>query len=181
MRKTIAVDIDGVLADTVGYYLTKLHELTGQVVDRKSLEGKSEKEAIEDPALFFKVLNTPGFFRTIPVMPGALETMLFLNAHFELYICSAAMEFPNSFREKFDWIREHFSYVDWKHIIFCGNKNIVATDYMLDDYPRNLEYFQGTGILFSAFHNCAETRFDRVDNWEDVKRYFRPAAAEMIS
>ena len=61
------------------------------------------------------------------------------------------MEFPNSLREKYDWLAEHFPFITWEQIIFCGSKKAVTADYMIDDYPKT-GYFPGREI---AFHPTA--------------------------
>lgn len=55
---------------------------------------------------------------------------------------------------------------------FCGRKNIVKADYLIDDNPRQLEIFTGTPIMFTAVHNINDDRFERVNSWKDVEQYF---------
>ena len=38
----------------------------------------------------------------------------------------------NSLEDKFDWLADHFPFISWTNIIFCGEK-IVNTDIMIDD------------------------------------------------
>ena len=51
-------------------------------------------------------------------------------------------------------------------------KNIVKTDYLIDDNPRQLQIFEGEPIIFTAAHNINETRFKRVNGWKDVEAMF---------
>ena len=44
---------------------------------------------------------------------------------------------------------------------------------MIDDHVRNLETFGGKGLLYTASHNLAEMRFQRVNNWEEIRAYFK--------
>jgi 5'(3')-deoxyribonucleotidase len=46
--------------------------------------------------------------------------MEYLNNKYELYIVSAGMEFPNSLREKYDWLAEAFPFISWEQIVLCG-------------------------------------------------------------
>ena len=61
-----------------------------------------------------------------------------------------------------------FSILDPQHFIFW-KKNIVKTDYLIDDNPRQLQIFEGEPIIFTAAHNINETRFKRVNGWKDVE------------
>jgi 5'(3')-deoxyribonucleotidase len=56
--------------------------------------------------------------------------------------------------------------------VFCGDKSIILADYLIDDNLRQLSKFRGEGILYTAPHNVNETRYPRVNNWEDVRTMF---------
>jgi 5'(3')-deoxyribonucleotidase len=43
---------------------------------------------------------------------------------------------------------------------------------MIDDDPKHFQKFGGEGIVYTAPHNIHETRFRRVDNWDDVREMF---------
>ena len=47
----------------------------------------------------------------------------------------------------------HFPFIATSHIVFCGDKSIVAADYLIDDNVRQLSRFRGEGIIFTAPHN----------------------------
>ena len=85
----------------------------------------------------------------------------------EVYIVSAAMEFPKSLEDKYEWLAEHFPFISWKNIMFCGEK-IVSTDVMIDDRAKNFIGFAGRPLLFTSPHNLLLTEYERVDNWQQV-------------
>lgn len=114
-----------------------------------------------------------GFFRDLEVMPDSQEVIRELMEDYDIFITTAAMEFRSSFEDKYDWLQEHFPFLHWKNFVFCGDKSIIRADYMIDDHVNNLESFKGTGILYTASHNVHEKRFTRVDNWQDVRTYFK--------
>jgi 5'(3')-deoxyribonucleotidase len=117
-------------------------------------------------------IKTKGFFRDVEVMPGAVETVKRLSDYYDVFVATACMEFPDSFNDKFEWLTEHFPFIPWTNIIFCGHKHILSTDFLVDDHPRNLINFKGKGILFTASHNLSEHRFQRVDSWSEVSELF---------
>ena len=55
------------------------------------------------------------------------------------------MEYPNSFTEKYEWIKEHFPAFPDSHIVFCGDKSIISTDFLIDDKPAALGSIHGPG------------------------------------
>ena len=168
MKKSIAIDMDGVIADTETHFLNWYERDFGVKIHPTEILGREENEMFPDKTAARKFAFTPGFFRTLPVMHGAVEALKKLMETYEVYIVSAAMEFPQSLPEKLDWLKEHFPFIDWRHIIFCGDKSIINTDYMIDDHIKNLDYFKGKPLMFHAFHNVNHTHHTRVNNWQDV-------------
>ena len=112
------------------------------------------------------------FFADLDVMPDAPRVLAELQRHYEIFIASAAMEVPSSFNPKYTWLERHFPFIPHTHIVFCGDKSILRADYLIDDNPRQLEAFQGTGILYDAPHNINVTGYTRVHNWLEIESLF---------
>jgi len=168
MKKSIAIDMDGVLADVESHFLTWYERDYGEKFTKKDLEGKTEEDAFPIKGMVKKFASTKSFFSTVPVMKGAVEAVKKLKKDYEIYIVSAAMEFPQSLVEKRSWLSEHFPFIHWKNIVFCGDKSIIDTNIMIDDHLKNLDYFKGETIMFSAFHNVDFDNHTRANNWEEV-------------
>jgi 5'-nucleotidase len=167
MKKTIAIDMDGVIADTEKHFIDWYERDYGIRVKREDILGLTEAEAFPDGAVR-KFVYTPGFFATLPVMTGAIEALKKLQENFDIYIVSAAVEFPQSLSEKLTWLNTHFPFITWKNIIFCGDKSIINTDFMIDDLIRNLDTFKGETLMFDAFYNINHKHHRRVNNWQEV-------------
>jgi len=170
--KTIAIDMDEVIADVIGKFRDLFEAAHGRRLTDAELYGEKIyhiPEAVEIRQELFK----KGFFRDLKPIPGAFKGLEFLRKHYQLYFVTAAMEFRNSFEDKYDWLFEHLLWVDYRQIVFCGDKSIVATDYLLDDHAKNLEKFAGTPLLFDAWHNREETRFRRLTGWDEVIHFFQ--------
>ena len=170
MKKRICIDQDDVLASThaklVDLYLASDEPRhTRAVLEQHPFEElltQTERDEIH------RQIHQPGFFADLDVMPGAQEAVIRLQEQYDVFVATAAMEFPNSFREKYDWLLVHFPTIHWRNFIFLGDKSILGADYLIDDMPYNLETFSGKGLLFDGLHNRAETRFERVRTWEDA-------------
>lgn len=163
--------MDGVIADTIAQFIAWYEKEFDERIPRSSFDGVPEAEGLPNGAVR-KFVYTPGFFRTVPVMEGAKEAVLELMKTFDVYIVSAAMEFPQSLIEKHAWLHEHFPFIKWNNIIFCGDKSIIGTDYMIDDHVKNLDSYKGTAVLFSAGHNIGIDRHTRTNNWQEVIGFF---------
>ena len=163
----IAIDMDGVIADVAEQFFRYDAIDFGK---RKSLEevaGVKERDAFPNAR---KYVYSKGFFRTTPVMEQSQDIVRRLNESYEVFIVSAATEFPQSLPEKQEWLSEHFPFINWQQIVFCGLKTIVNADIMIDDHLKNLDHFPGTTLLFSQPHNLHFNggKHKRVNSWEEI-------------
>lgn len=120
-----------------------------------------------------KYVNSLGFFRNAPVMEDSQRVLKLLNDQYKIFIVSAAMEFPNSLSEKQVWLNEHFPFINWRQIVFCGSKEIINTDIMIDDHFKNLDFFTGeTSLLFTQPHNQLTNsgRHKRIHSWLEIEQ-----------
>ncbi len=170
----IAIDMDEVIADTLGHYLERYNSELGRNLTREALLGKRVMEVAppEDVPHIMKYFQTAEFFSKIGVMPGAQEAVRDLTGQYEVFIATAAMEVPVSFAPKYEWLKEHFPFLPSSHFVFCGDKSIINADYLIDDSVKHFGRFRGEGILFTAPHNIHETRYRRVNTWDEVRDMF---------
>lgn len=117
-------------------------------------------------------LDEPGFFRHLPVMDDSVAVLEEMNKRYEIFIVSAAMEFPNSLKDKYEWLLEHFPFFTWRQLALCGDKKLVQGDYMIDDHVRNLTHFNGKAYLYSSPHNLTQQGYERINNWKEAASLF---------
>jgi len=151
MRR-ICVDMDEVMADTLSEHLRRYNKAFDEAVGPEHLAGKSlwEITPLDRQQELRAFLDAEDFFEDLPLMPGAQDVLKQLSAQYEIFIATQAMSVPNSLGPKYRWLQRHF----------------------IDDLPRNLERFEGQGILYTAPHNITTTGFVRVDDWLQVAGYF---------
>ena len=170
----ICVDMDEVMADTLSEHLRRYNEAFDEALTPADLVGKGLWQiAPQDRQQRVRAfLDAEDFFEDLPLMPGAQEVLEDLSTRFEVFIATQAMTVPNSLGPKYRWLQRHFPFIPPTNYIFCGNKSILLADYLIDDLPRNLERFQGKGLLYTAPHNLTVTAFTRVNDWQEVAAYF---------
>lgn len=181
-RRTIAVDMDEVIADALGEHLIRYNRDFSASLTLDDLQGRRLWQAVpaDRLAIIDNYLRDDDFFRVLRVMPHAQRVLERLQSRYEVFIASAAMEVPTSFAAKYDWLAEHFPFIPTSHIVFCGNKSILRADYLIDDNPRQLQLFQdsrnsGTfreGIIYTSPANIHITGYRRADNWLAVEEMF---------
>lgn len=169
MEKRIAVDMDGVLADVYEQFFVLDEQRTGRRKTREEVQGLLELEAFEHGR---EHVLSDDFFRGAPVMADSQEVLQQLNERYEVFIVSSATEFPKSLAEKQAWLNEHFPFIHWKQMVFCGSKTIVQADVMIDDHFKNLDHFKGQTILFTQPHNVLRDagKHTRVEGWKEIEK-----------
>lgn len=173
MRQRIAIDMDEVMADLVSKHLNLYNKDYNETLTLDDLQGIKLREL--RPHLIEEIRNylrDPSFFRDLEVMKDSQEVIQELSEHYDVFITTAAMEYPTSFEAKYEWLKEHFPFLNDQHFVFCGSKSIIQADYLIDDNVRQLKQFLGKGVIFTAPHNINITGYDRVNNWKEVRDYF---------
>ncbi|WP_231458546.1 MULTISPECIES: 5'(3')-deoxyribonucleotidase [unclassified Pedobacter] len=166
----IAIDMDEVIADVIPKFIKLYNRDFGSPLDLTIEPGNEVFMQIPDVnKKWLEYINEPGFFRDLDVIPDSQEVIKALQEKYDVYIVSAAMEFRNSLVDKYDWLAEHFPFLDWQHIMFCGNK-IVEVDVLIDDRIKNFMNFKGRPLLYTSPHNLLITDYERVNNWQDVAK-----------
>lgn len=168
----LLIDMDDVMADTSQKIINTVNNAFNcnytkdiLVTNPKIKEEYQEKYLTQRHKLWDK-----GFFRDIPLMPDAQEVIQNLYGKYEIFIVSAATEFPNSMSEKLEWLEDYFPYIGWSHTVFCGHKWMIRADYIIDDHEKNLINFTGKGLLFDSPHNKHITDFQRVNSWKEIEK-----------
>lgn len=164
---TLFVDMDEVMADTYGAHIEIYNKDYNASLTLQDCLGaevwqcvpEAHQESVRQHA------RQPGFFRDLSPLNNSKEVLRELNDKYEVYIASAAMQFPNSLREKSDWLDEHFPFISWQKRILCGDKHVLKGDILIDDRSYNLQSFNGKSYLFSSPHNINTNGFERVDHW----------------
>ncbi len=170
----ICVDMDEVMADTLAEHVQRYNRLFDDSISVADLWGKGLWDVVSSDRqeALRTILHSEDFFEDLPVMPDAPEVLRELTDRFEVFVATQAMSVPTSFAPKYRWLQRHFPFLPPTHYVYCGDKSILRADFLIDDLPRNLLRFQGTGILYSAPHNLAANGFTRVAGWREVAAYF---------
>jgi 5'(3')-deoxyribonucleotidase len=166
--------MDEVMADAVAEHLLRYNRDFEEQLTVADLEGKWLWEVVSSDRhnALEAYLRSEDFFSSLAVMPESQRVIAALQKRYEVYIATAAMEVPTSFEQKFRWLEQHFPFIPPSHIVYCGDKGILRADYLIDDNPRQLQRFQGTGILYSSPHNVRVKGYKRVNDWLDVEKMF---------
>ena len=130
MKKTIFIDMDGVIANFA-----------------KAAEEGGWKHRPD------KHVN----FGELEVMPGAEEALRKLNQDFDIFIASTPpWDRPDMWGAKREWIAKHFPYLKRK-LILTHRKDLLIGDILIDDSRwRGQPDFKGIWIWFGTNKKCLD-------------------------
>ena len=170
----IAVDMDEVITDALTKHVDLYNKHFEKRVTHEDLVGMSLPDFVEEHERekVIDIVMDASFFADLAIIPGAIETLEALSKEHELFITTAAMEVPNSFAAKYEWLLKHLPFINTQHFVFCGDKSIVQADYLIDDNVRHFKRFKGKGLLFDAPHNRFVDYNPRVKSWQEVAEFF---------
>jgi len=173
-RLRIAIDMDETIADALKEHIRRYNARFTETITADNLYGKHLEEfaPFDRSEATRNMVKDGSFFDCLDVMKEAQEVIHDLASRHEVFIVSAAMEIPESFAAKHRWLQRHFPFIPTTNVVFRGDKGIVQADYLIDDEPRHFCNFSGAEILFSAPHNSAETAYERVSSWYEIRQKF---------
>ena len=130
MKKTIFIDMDGVIANFA-----------------KAAEEGGWKHR---PDVYVN-------YRELEVMPGAAEALRKLNQDFDIFIASTPpWARPDMWAAKREWIEEHFPYLKRK-LILTHRKDLLIGDILIDDSRwRGQPDFKGNWLWFGTSQRCLD-------------------------
>ena len=180
--KKIMIDLDETICE--GGYLEAVNEYLHtdyQYTDIphyyvEDVMDEEEKEAFLD--YFYQHVN---IYKNVKVLPKALEVIEKLAAKYDIYIVTAFVdrrrvkESSIMAKYKYEWIIENMPYINPKHIVLTGSKDISMCDIKIDDKVANLKGYGETKLLLNHKHNenfsheeLEKNNIRRVYDWEQI-------------
>jgi 5'-nucleotidase len=129
-------------------------DMDGVVADYSNIEHNNK----------FKDYKEIGFFKEMPEIKDACQSILALYEKFDVYFLSTApWSSPVAWKEKREWIENVFGDEFEKRLILTHRKDLVIGDYLIDDRLANgSDKFKGELILFGS---------NKFPDWKTVVKY----------
>lgn len=174
----ILLDQDGVLADFEEGFRRVWHARMGHEFPallptaRKSFYIDDDYPAHHTPTVE-QIMTAQGFYRDLPVIPGALEAIRALQAlGHQIAICTSPHS-ANRFcvQEKLEWVEEHLGSDFVRKVIIAKDKTLVHGDVLIDDRPEVTGICQPTWqhVLYDQPYNRLSTAPRLTwNNWQTV-------------
>jgi 5'(3')-deoxyribonucleotidase len=171
--KTIAVDIDGTIADLEQNWLAWYNRDYNDNIkfftewDTHKLVkpecGLKMYDYLKDPRLYDDVKPIAGAIAVIKKLKGTGYRIVYPT-------CSPI----ESFGRKYQWLLDYGFITTIKDYIELNDKSLIRADILVDDRPKNLDDFTGKKILFAQRWNESEKdnpAYLHANNWNEVLDY----------
>lgn len=173
MLKTVSLDADGVL---IGFL---------QGVQRLVYQAGSQQDILNRPGWtpWKKIgldnkqqswvesrIGAPGFCSSLPVLPGAKETVQVLQDLAEVFVITTPWKkCPTWTLERTLWLQDTLN-IPAENIVHTMNKTYWWSDFFVDDKPSNVRLWRakwGTGgYLWNTPQNQEATDLPRLHSWD---------------
>lgn len=178
-KPKVLVDMDGVLGDWTGMFETLLRRdyphieiLPREQITQFHMEDLYPQEHRAD---IMQMMHTPGFYRDLTPIDGAVEGVKALAAQgYDVFFCSSPfLTHSTCASEKIEWIGVHFGEEWTNRIILTSDKTMVHGDVLIDDK----ETITGVNIptwkhfVFDDTHNQNSEAPVRVHDWKETVFY----------
>ncbi len=173
----ILVDQDDVLADFQGNFLRIWRERYPKrqfvpIEERKHFMLEKDYASEYEPDIN-EILSSPGFFRSMPPIEGAIEAVKEIkNKYCEVFICTSPLRVYQNSIEKYEWVEQYLG-PEWiEKIILTKDKTLVRGDILIDDKPiiKGIATPAWEHILYTQPYNkgLTDRRHLTWKNWKEV-------------
>ena len=142
-REIVYYDMDGVLAN----FVASMAEILPGVPMGDGPDYEERSKLVHEACK-----KHPHIFLDLPVIPGAIESVLEVMEHYDVLFLSTPMEdVPESFTDKFLWLKKHFGEKASRKLVLSSHKDLSLGAFLIDDTTRyGAGDFTGTHIHFGT-------------------------------
>ncbi len=170
MKRTIAVDVDGILADFVEGAMhwanTYARPAGGASYTREQI---TEFDILKSWGIghlwgeLDRFVCKPGFCEGLNPLPGAREFLAALGESADVVIVTSPWKSsPTWCYERRNWLEKLMGWTG--EVIFTKRKDLIRADALVDDAADHTDNFPGVGVLLDSPWNQHATRSLRVDS-----------------
>ncbi len=137
----VLVDMDGPLADFDTLFFERCvqngYTLDCDITEQRHRFATDHIPDRRERELARQMVNTSGWFKDLPVTPGAQEGLELLDEFCDVWICTKPLEVnPTCRDDKAHWLGLNFGGRWVRRLIITPDKSLVQGDILLDDAPH---------------------------------------------
>ena len=170
----ILVDMDDTIENLTEAWINYANKRFGTAVNAADITTWDPSEAFPEVSheKMYALLLEDELYETVEPFEDAAYYLqkLISEGHEVFIVTNSPYQVTKAKIEKV--LFRHFPFIDWKHVIITGNKQLIKGDVLIDDGIHNLQDGNYAKLLFTAPHNRS---FDaevngmvRVNCWKNV-------------
>lgn len=140
-RPLVLLDVDGVLADFVSWYLDLARRVTGREYDPALVTQWDVAAAIGltagESGRVTELLHRPEYVLAMRPLPGAVEGVAALREVADIHVATSPWPgHPTWASERAEWLRRHFR-ISHKDVTHTSAKHLLRGACLVDDKPEH--------------------------------------------
>jgi 5'-nucleotidase len=143
-KKFIIVDLDGILNLLYPYWFNMYGIDYNVPIDIDKMTDWEVAQFVPHGELIYKYMELPGFYKYVPVMPGAQDGMKLLMEKHNVLVYTACDNLPHAYADKATFLDYNFPGVP--KLIGKNHKHRMLADAIIDDSPKNQRAFKATHL-----------------------------------
>lgn len=152
----VAVDLDGVLWDLVNPWIEKYNKITKEDVKVENLKSYQISKYVGHPGILWYLLEMNDFWDKVHPYEWTEEALSILQSEENIELVVLTNTSYKVALHKFKRLFEVLPMLKCENLIIAEKKNLIAADYLIDDYENNLSNLRhGKGILVTQPYNKA--------------------------
>lgn len=158
-KAVIAVDLDGTVSNTVQEMIRLYNQDNGTKYRYSQCTYWEWPKEVGLLSYFHKAA------KTAKPLWKAVEAVERLNENFDVFILTARGH--DHAKRTENWCRTFLPFIDRKRIVLLYEKYMFKADLLIDDSPRQLQYWRGAKVCFKQPWNkkvksCRRMRWDEI-------------------
>jgi len=167
-KEALLIDMDGVMADTMGHLFNYMEERHGILLAHEDIKDYWFSGLPRDEML--NAMRTEGFYRHLDVIAGSVRAINRLREEYNgnVYVCSGPMvgaEFCDT--EKRDWLAEHYDEDFAREAIIVPDKTMVLGRVIIEDNPE-IRGGVWQPVMYDQMYNRMAP-YPRMHGWCDLQ------------
>ena len=141
--KKILIDVDGVIADFISYYLKEMNNKLNASFKYEDVMLWDFEEALcldkYERNISKQILTTPGLANSLEAFPDVVDTILLLDSIADVYFLTSPLKIsPTWVYDRSEWLCKIFGHELGSKVIHTKHKHLIPGDLFIDDNFENI-------------------------------------------
>lgn len=173
----VGIDFDDVVGDLSSCWLGKYNQDHNDVLLESDIKSWDIGSYTKIGNKMYDYLKVPNLYDYVfPIINSIWGVLQLKQMGYRTIFITAST--PEQSGVKYEWLVKYGLISTRKDYFEALDKSLIVCDYLIDDNPENVISAYGQGIVFTKEWNKNLVGYPRVNNWEEVVKYFQEVSVE---